>query len=109
MNSLLKALAVASTFALSTCSGTVPAYAQVAQEQCAPRERVVEHLAQKYGESLQSLGLAANNAVMEIYASEATGSWTITVTLPTGLTCLVASGEGYTEVNGPLPVPGESL
>lgn len=62
---------------------------------CAPREVVIERLATKYGESRQSMGLGNNRAVVEVFASEATGTWTITVTTPTGLTCLVASGQAF--------------
>ncbi len=69
------------------------AFAQ--QSQCGDRGRVIEHLATTYGESRQSIGLAANNAVVEVFASDATGTWTITVTMPTGQTCLVASGQAY--------------
>ena len=50
-------------------------------------------LAEKYGETRQSLGISANNTVMEVFAAEA-GSWTITATDPQGSMCLVASGEG---------------
>lgn len=62
---------------------------------CAPRELVLERLADNYGETRQSIGLGANNAVVEVFASTGTGSWTITVTTPNGLTCLVASGGSY--------------
>ncbi|WP_238364087.1 hypothetical protein [Mesobacterium pallidum] len=62
---------------------------------CGPRDAVVERLASKYGESRQSMGLGANNAVMEVFASSETGTWTITVTMPDGMMCLVASGQAY--------------
>ena len=62
---------------------------------CGPRDAVVERLATKYGESRQSMGLGANNAVMEVFASSETGTWTITVTMPNGMMCLVASGQAY--------------
>lgn len=62
---------------------------------CAARDRVVERLASRYGESRQALGMAANQSLVEVYANEGTGSWTITVTLPNGTTCLVASGMSF--------------
>lgn len=62
---------------------------------CAAREHVVGRLAEQYGEARQAIGLAASNQVMEIFASEETGSWTITVTRPDGMTCLVAAGQHY--------------
>ena len=36
---------------------------------------------------------------MELWASDSTGTWTITVTTPEGATCLVASGQDYTPVS----------
>jgi len=73
---------------------------------CAPRDVVVERLASKYGESRQSMGLGANNAVVEVFASTKTGSWTITVTTVHGLTCLVASGQAFEELAEVLPAEG---
>ncbi|MEW9921046.1 hypothetical protein AB2B41_15645 [Marimonas sp. MJW-29] len=70
---------------------------------CAPRDAVVERLASGYGETRQSVGLGANNAVVEVFASTETGSWTITVTVPGGLTCLVASGQSFERVAEALP------
>lgn len=85
-------------FALSLGVGamllaTGHAFAQ--QRQCADRDKVIERLASGYGESRQSIGLGANNAVVEVYASPDTGTWTITVTTPGGQTCLVASGQAF--------------
>jgi len=74
-----------------------------ARGNCAPRDAVIERLAERYGETRQSVGLGANNAVVEVFASDETGSWTITVTSPNGLTCLVASGQSFEEVAEALP------
>jgi len=71
---------------------------------CGPRAVVVERLATGYGESRQSIGVAANNTVVEVFASSEAGSWTITMTMPGGLTCLVASGQSYEAVVETLPV-----
>jgi hypothetical protein len=83
-----------------------PALAQT-PSQCAPRDRLLAHLATKYDESPRAVGLAANSTLMEVFASEASGTWTITVTTPQGLTCMIASGTGYEPVAAPAPgVPG---
>ncbi|APE44333.1 hypothetical protein BOO69_13675 [Sulfitobacter alexandrii] len=74
---------------------------------CGPRDIVVARLAEGYGETRQSVGLGANNAVVEVFASGETGSWTITVTVPGGLTCLVASGQAFETVVEALPARGE--
>ncbi|WIY26230.1 hypothetical protein QPJ95_04705 [Parasedimentitalea psychrophila] len=73
---------------------------------CAPREAVVERLASTYGESRQSIGLGERGMVIETFASADTGTWTITVTTPNGLTCLVASGQSWEELAEALPPQG---
>ncbi|WP_425072567.1 hypothetical protein [Sagittula sp. S175] len=78
-------------------------------QHCAPRDEVVEHLADKYGETRQSMGLGSNNAVMEVFASAETRSWTITVTMTNGITSLVASGQAFEELAEVLPPKGEPL
>ena len=77
------------------------------QTHCAPRHQVVDRLATKYGETRQSMGLGANNAVMEVFASLDSGSWTITVTMANGITCLVASGQAFEELVEALPPKGD--
>ena len=73
---------------------------------CAPRDIVVQRLADKYGETRQSIGLGSNNAVVEIFASDESGTWSIAVTMPSGMTCLVASGQAYEQLAETLPPKG---
>ncbi len=96
-------------FALSLGFGgliwaTQNAHAQ--QANCAERAVVVERLQDRYGETRQSIGLGRNNAVVEVFASDSTGTWTILVTLPNGVSCLVASGESWEEVAEQTVLPG---
>lgn len=78
-----------------------------AQQNCAPRDLVIERLASAYGEARQSIGLAQNNTMVEVFASVETGTWTITVTNASGLTCLVASGQAFERLTETLPTPAE--
>jgi len=78
-----------------------------AQPQCGPRASVLEQLAETYGETRRSMGVAANNMVMEMFASATSQSWTIIVTTPQGETCLVASGQGFEAMADALPAKGE--
>jgi len=41
------------------------------------------------------MGLASSGSVVEVLTNEKGASWSIIVTMPTGVTCLVASGEGW--------------
>lgn len=77
-----------------------------AAPQCGPRAAVLEELASRFGETRRSMGIAANNMVMEMFASAESQSWTITVTTPEGQTCLVASGHGFEAVAEELPAKG---
>lgn len=80
-----------------------------AEAQCGPRDTVMSLLADTYGETRRGMGVAANNTVMEVFVSEAKGSWTITVTMPDGTTCLMAAGQGYEAMNDALPAKGQKI
>lgn len=76
---------------------------------CGPRDAVLARLAEGYSETRQSIGLGANNTVVEVFASDATGSWTILVTAAGGMTCLVASGQSFERVTEALPPAGDDM
>lgn len=73
---------------------------------CGPRDAVVADLASRYGETRQASGLG-RNAVMELYASPRTGTWTLTVTTPDGTMCLVAAGEAFSGPAAPEAAAGD--
>jgi hypothetical protein len=97
-------------FALSLGFAALILTAQAARaepQQCGARDAVIARLSTGYGETRRSVGLAANNAVLEVFASDTTGTWTVTVTLPTGMTCLVASGDNYQTLAAAPQPPGD--
>ncbi len=96
-------------FALSLGFGGLILATHAAQSapQCGPRDTVMAALADQYGETRRGMGLAGNQAVIEVFASDQTGTWTITATLPDGRTCLVASGQGYEVTSDALPPKGD--
>lgn len=79
--------------------------AQADQRPCAAHEKIVEALSSQYGEAAHAMGLSQDDTVMELYASKDTGTWTLTVTLPNGMTCLVATGKNFEQV-AQTPVKG---
>lgn len=95
---MLKTLVMA--FATATLGSAAAA------SNCAPRDVVIDRLAARYGESRQSIGLGANNAVVEVFASPETGTWTIIVTTAQGLTCMIASGQAFEALAEAPPAPG---
>jgi hypothetical protein len=74
-----------------------PAGAQMVRAQmvCAKRADMVRQLDEKYGETRRSMGLAEGRGVVELYASEETGSWTILITSPQGTACMMAAGQAF--------------
>ena len=96
-------------FALSLGFGglILATHAGWAAEQCAPRDQVVAVLAKNYGEARAGIGLNGDARVMEMFVNATTGTWTITVTLPDGQTCLVATGEQFQTVTEALPAKGD--
>jgi len=55
------------------------------------------------------VGLAANNGVVETYASTESGTWTIVITMPNGMTCLVAAGEAFQPVDEAAVTRGDKV
>lgn len=65
------------------------------QQLCGDRTAIVERLKTKYYEQLEFRAvLAGNKALMEIYVS-ASGTWTQLLSSPNGMSCFVASGDGW--------------
>jgi len=73
---------------------------------CADHQVVVERLEQGYGETRRAIGLAGDDTVVEIFASDETGTWTIAVTRAGEPTCLVAAGQAF-EILADTPAPGD--
>jgi hypothetical protein len=73
-------------------AGAAPAAAGAPQ--CGEREAIVAQLVDRYGETQRSVGLQTAG-IVEIYANSHSGSWTILLTTPQGLSCLLASGHAW--------------
>lgn len=58
---------------------------------------IIARLHTGYHESISALGLSATGGVMELYTSE-DGTWTLILTQPNGMSCLVAVGEGWQDI-----------
>jgi hypothetical protein len=101
-------IAVLTGLALVALSAT-PAVAQNQRVNmlCGARDTVVGELTGRYGEQVHGMGLAHQNRIVEVYVSEETGTWTITVTSADGTTCLMAAGEYFATM--PPLIPGDDL
>lgn len=75
----------------------VPAAPAVAQGVCTDRDSMVKHLGDRHSESRQALGLVSNGNMIEVLTSKS-GSWSIIITNPQGVACLVAAGEAWESI-----------
>lgn len=65
---------------------------------CAKRDKVVAQLEGKYAEQLTAGGLHATDTkttLVEVWTSPETGTFTVLLTNPAGLSCVVASGTDW--------------
>ncbi|MEM9221076.1 MAG: hypothetical protein AAGB11_01565 [Pseudomonadota bacterium] len=69
---------------------------------CKDRSEIVKILSKKFKETQQAFGRQSDRRVLELYASP-NGSWTAILTLPSGQSCVVASGEAWTTLP-PVPI-----
>ena len=61
---------------------------------CDDRTKIVSSLSNDYKETRESIGLANSGSVVEVF-SATDGSWSMIVTRPDGLTCLIAAGRNW--------------
>ncbi len=83
-----KTLALGAGFALVASTA-------MAQPQCNERDNVLELLAKKYQETPIAAGVTNTGGLVEVLTDTKGGTWTIIVTTPQGMSCLVAAGEGW--------------
>ncbi len=85
------------TVTLTVTLAAPGAQAQQADPFCDARTTLLMFLNGKYAEKTSAMGLANNGAVVEILNSE-NGTWTILVTTPNGVSCLLATGKHWQQV-----------
>lgn len=66
-----------------------------AQGACDRRERVLGLLAEKYQETPVAVGVTTRGSLVEVLSDDAGKTWTIVVTSPQGISCLLLTGEGW--------------
>lgn len=78
-----------------------PAWGQA----CADRESITKSLTETYKEHRRSGGVVSERQIFEIWVSEA-GTWTILRTHSNGVSCVIASGDGWRDFKLPQGLPG---
>lgn len=69
------------------------AFPAAAQQMCGPHQEIVKELEEKHGESLAMLGLSVKGHIVNVYVNDKTGSFTVLLTRPDGVSCFVDAGE----------------
>ena len=69
------------------------AHPAAAQQAGVPRAEVVKALGDRYAEQSVGLGIAQNGGVIELFTSKDGATWTLVLTMPNGLSRVVASGK----------------
>jgi len=83
-----------------------PAFAQ----SCAQREHVIAKLQDSYSEELAFGGLQKTRgaqAVLEVWTSKETGTYTVLVTQANGVSCIVAVGTDFFEAIPKIKLKGQ--
>ena len=68
------------------------------QQQCNSRDAVLKLLSNKYGETPVAYGVTNSGGLIEVLKSVPNAdddTWTIIITTPQGVSCLMAAGEGW--------------
>ncbi len=69
---------------------------------CDDRATMMSNLSKEYSEAVRGRGTTNNGWLYEITRSK-TGTWTAMVTLPNGMTCLMAAGKWWEDLPAPAP------
>ena len=59
---------------------------------CTTRRELVELLANEFGEHSHGYGVIENGSLMELFLSAGGATWTMVITRPSMVSCLIASG-----------------
>ncbi len=71
---------------------------------CGERRDFIDQLEKQYDEKRAAFGLTSNGRLIEVFVGPS-GSWTILTSHPTGISCVLDSGEGWRPVATPQDEP----
>ncbi len=84
---------LATTIAAAMLLGPTGVLAQT--QQCDQRTKVLGQLAQKYKETPIAVGVTSSGGIVEVLTTDDGQTWTIILSTPNGISCLVAAGEDW--------------
>lgn len=89
-------LTVAALLALTTAAQAQP---------CLPRAAMVKALAEQHGEALAGGGLQSDSRLIEVWRATETGTFTVIVTRPDGVSCILVTGQHWHDITAPRGEP----
>jgi hypothetical protein len=82
------------TFIIAAAMASLNAASATAQVVCGKRAEVLAGFAKAYHEVQSAIGIADSGGLIEVLVSPS-GTWTMVVTKPGGLTCIIGSGRDW--------------
>ncbi len=68
-----------------------------AQPVCMPHDELTERLYATFAEAPAANAIANNGALVELFASRDRASWTLAMTRPGGMSCVLVAGEAWNQ------------
>lgn len=87
---VVSAMSVAMSLAVTTSTFAAPT--------CGTHDVITSTLAEQYNEIPLHRGLTPKGTMVEVFSSSA-GTFTVVVTIPTGMSCLVTAGTNWQEID----------
>lgn len=75
-----------------------PAFAQSGGQACGEYPEVLSYLKDKYGEQPVGRGLDNGGRMAELFTSREGTTWTLVITYPNGVACLLDAGDDWEQV-----------
>ncbi len=69
-----------------------------AQPVCMPHDDFRVELHRNFSESPVAIAIASNGALIELYANRDRSSWTLVMTRPAGISCVLVAGEEWNDL-----------
>lgn len=84
-------------FCLMAGSVSLPAVAADPAAVCGPRQEIMKQLSKSFLEAPTAIGVTSTGELLQVLANPDRSTWTIVVSRPDGLSCIVAAGADWQE------------
>lgn len=97
MTQTLKTFLAATIAAVGLSMAHAPPADAQQVNRCANHDKLAKQLGDGYKEKLKAIGVVGKKAIVEVFVADS-GSFTILVTRPNGLSCVLAAGHSWDNV-----------